>query len=137
MKDLDYRMIFLFAFPLTFAVLYLLFSLNFSPPVSTDLAVTFNNPFFPFMLMAILLLLEFPRQGYIIGFILFALLCVVVQYYYMRVLRQRQKWRGIPLVVATYLFTGLLMTMVILFPLIGTEETDMPHLYLQKVDQNE
>jgi len=141
MKDLDIRMVLLLAFPLIFAVLFLLFLQTFEPVFPPELSTAITLLFFPFFLLTFLFLNIFLSifhfQVFLAGILLFALLCAVVQYYYVRIMRQRQGRQGIPLVVATYLLTGLLMSMVILFPSVGQGDTDMPQLTLSKVDKNE
>ena len=99
--------------------------------------MAFGLLFVPFLLMTFLLLMVFHGQAGVVGIFVFAILCVAVQYKYVKVLLQGQRGERIAMVVATYLLIGLLTGMVILFPTIGQGDTDMPQLTLSKVDKNE
>lgn len=136
MKNLDYRMILMLSFPPAFALLFLLLLLTVSPDVSPQLSRAFDLLVVPFELMAILFMIVFQGKA-IAGILVFALLCVAVQYSYVKILLRGQRGERIAMVVATYLLTGFLMGMVLLFPTVGQGGTDMVQLTLSKVDKNE
>jgi amino acid transporter len=137
MKNLDNLMILRLSFPPAFAVLFLLFLRTFSPVVPPELSMAFGLLFVPFLLMTFLLMIVFHGQAGVVGIFVFAILCVAVQYYYVKVLLRGQGGERIAMVVATYLLIGLLTGMVILFPLVGQQDTNGVQLTLSKVDKNE
>jgi hypothetical protein len=137
MRNLDYRLILRSSLPLAFALLLLLLFITASPEVTPGLSTAFTLLFSPFLLMAVLFMMVFRSLAGIIGFFVIAILCVAVEHNYVKVLLRGQGRERIAMVVTTYLLAGLLVGMVILFPLIGQGDTDNPRLTLSKVDKNE
>lgn|SRR5512136_1253492 len=138
MKHLDIRMILLLAFPLVFAVLFVLYLQIFSPDIPPELSMPFSLLFAPVVLIVFPSLMGWHFGGIILGIILITLLCIAVEYFYRRVLLQGQRGQLIPLVVATYLLTCLVMGMVLLLPLaVQEEDMDLVQLYLREVPKNE
>jgi len=136
MKNWDNRMLLLFSIPPAFALLLLLLFITVTPEVSPQLSMAFNLLVAPFALLAVLFMMVFQGQA-IAGILVFVLLCVAVQYSYVKILLRGQGGERIAMVIATYLLAGLLMGIVLLFPTIGQGGTDIPQLTLSKVDKNE
>jgi hypothetical protein len=135
MKNPDIRLILRASVPLAFALLILLFLLTIPPEVSPEPSTAFHLLFSPFFMMAAVFIVVFPQA--IAGILVFALLCVAVQYGYVRILLRGQGRERIAMIVATYLLTGLLVGMVLLFPTAGPDGTYSAQLTLSKVDRNE
>ena len=116
MKNLDNRIFLNLSFPLIFAFLFTLLVNIVLPRVSPGLAMLIWVLFTPFLLFSLLIQVPYQNLPVLLeGLILFILLSIALQYVYMRILSENPNKQYSLIIVVTYIQTGLLTDMYLLF----------------------